>query len=423
MITNDKQYKTTKLQIDNFKSSLEAVSLATLDNGNTHPKIMGAHKVAIESQLNELLAEIKEYEDLKAGRIVVTEINDLSELPLALIKSRIANGLTQADFAEKLGMKMQQVQRYESEKYATISLKSLIRVAESLGLKLKADILLTNLDDSAQFDVKKYPFKQMYNRGWFGNFSGTLNDAVLQAPELLSGLFKSAGFEPNRLAFTKKTIRIDGKFNEFALDAWYARILQRARAHNVESIFKAETINEEWLRGLASLSTLADGPLRAAEYLKNSGIRLIIEQPLEETYLDGAAMLMEKDSPIIALTLRHDRLDNFWYVLFHEIAHIHLHLNETVNVIFDDLDVAEEGIEREADDYALNAMIPSEIWRKSLVRFNPTEKGILNLAVSLKVNAALIAGRLRKEKNTYYLFNGLIGQGEVRKCFINQSNY
>jgi HTH-type transcriptional regulator/antitoxin HigA len=423
MITNDKQYKTTKLQIDNFKSSLEAVSIATLANGNTHPKIIEAQKSAIESQLNELIAEIKEYEDLKAGRILVTEINDLSELPLALIKSRIANGLTQADFAEKLGMKMQQVQRYESEKYASTSLKSLIRVAETLGLKLKADILLTDLSEAVQFDVKKYPFKQMYNRGWFGNFTGTLNEAVLQAPELLSGLFKSAGFEPGKIAFTKKTVRTDGKFNEYALDAWYARVLQRAREQNIEVKFTAETISEQWLRNLSNLSTLVDGPLQAAEYLKRSGIRFIVEQPLEETYLDGAAMLMEKECPIIAITLRHDRLDNFWYVLFHELAHIHLHLNETINVIFDDLDVVEEGIEKEADDYALNAMIPSEVWRKSLVRFNATEKGILNLAASLNVNPALIAGRLRKEKNTYYLFNGLIGQGEVRKCFINQSNY
>lgn len=423
MITNDKQYKTTKLQIDNFKSSLEAISIATTANGNIHPKIIEAQKAAIESQLNDLTAEIKEYEDLKAGRILVTEISDLSELPIALIKSRIANGLTQADFADKLGIKMQQVQRYESEKYSSTSLKSLIRVADTLGLKLKADILLTDLAEAAQFDIKNYPFKQMYNRGWFGGFKGNLNEAVLQAPELLSGLFKSAGFEPGKLAFTKKTVRTDGKFNEFALDAWYARVLQRAREQIVEVKFKAETINEEWLRNLASLSTYPDGPLRAAEYLRKSGIRFIVERPLEETYLDGAAMLMEKVCPIIAITLRHDRLDNFWYVLFHEIAHIRLHLNESMNVIFDDLDVTEDGIEKEADDYALNAMIPSEVWRKSLVRFKATEKGILNLAESLKVNAALIAGRLRKEKNTYYLFNGLIGQGEVRKCFINQSNF
>jgi hypothetical protein len=62
MITNDRQYKITKLQIENFQTSLDSFSVVTADAGNTHPKILQAHKSAIESQLNDLLGEFIEYE-------------------------------------------------------------------------------------------------------------------------------------------------------------------------------------------------------------------------------------------------------------------------------------------------------------------------------------------------------------------------
>jgi len=423
MITNDRQYKITKLQIENFQTSLDSFSIVTADARNTHPKILKAHKSAIESQLNDLLEEVRQYEDLKAGKVVMTEIYDLADLPLAIIKSRIANGLTQAELAEKLGLKMQQIQKYEAERYDSTSLKTLLRIASSLGLKVHADIQLKEQSLTGLFDIKNYPFKQMYQRGWFGSFAGSLNDAMLQASTLISGLYQAAGMDVPQLALTKRTIRSDGKFNDFALDAWYARIIAKAKLQTVGVKFKKENINEQWLKTLREFSKDENGPLLAAEFLRKVGIRFIIEQPLDETYLDGAALLLDKDTPVIAMTLRHDRLDNFWFVLFHEISHIMLHLSDSLDAIFDDLDISVDGIEKEADDAALEGLIPNEVWRKSLVRFNPTVKGIVNLADSLSISPALIAGRLRKEKNSFFLFNELIGQGEVRKCFINTINY
>ena len=62
------------------------------------------------------------------------------------------------------------------------------------------------------------------------------------------------------------------------------------------------------------------GPVKARELLASKGVTLIIERHLPGTYLDGAAMLAENGNPVIGLTLRHDRLDNFWFVLFHELS-------------------------------------------------------------------------------------------------------
>lgn len=422
MITNDRQYKMTKQQINNFRMSIDSMSVITAEHVNTHPKIIEAAKSAVRSQLKELENEVQEYEALKAGKVLISHVQSLAELPLAMIKSRIANGLTQANLADKVGIKVQQIQRYEADRYESASLKTLMRIANALEIGLDGDIIIKS-DVKDEFEIKNYPFKQMYERGWFGSYSGSLNDAMQQASFLIKKLFKDAGVDVPRMALTRRSVRSDGNFNEFALNAWLARVVGKAKKQEVQVTFKPETVNEEWLRGLRELSVEEDGPVKAAEYLIKSGIKFIVEPALDGTYLDGAAIITPNGTPIVAMTLRYDRLDNFWFVLLHEIAHLTLHLREPNSVIFDDLDITQEGVEKEADDYALNALVRDDVWKKALVRFNATEKGIINMAEGNGISPALIAGRLRREKSTYYKFNDLVGQGLVRKCFINSNRY
>jgi HTH-type transcriptional regulator / antitoxin HigA len=420
MITNDRQYKIAKTQIENFQQSLDSLALTSSTAKNIHPKLIEVQKNAIESQLNDLLSEAKEYEDLKAGKIAITEVNSLKDLPLALIKARIANGLTQAELAEKVGVKMQQIQRYEAEKYDSASVKTLLKIAEHLNININAEVQIKTVEAPSNLDISNYPFKQMYQRKWFGNFSGSYNDAVIDSKNLIERFFETAGFSNLQYSFTKKSIRAGSTLNMFALNAWYAQVLTKAKSQQVNGVFEKSMINEGWLRSLAELSMENNSPAKAAEYLNNSGIRFVIEPQLEGTFLDGAALLWEDNSPIVAMTLRHDRLDNFWFVLFHEIAHIYLHLSDALTVIFDDLDVKIDGIEQEADAFALNALIPDIVWKKSLVRFSPSPETIINQAKTLKVHQALVAGRIRRETGRYYQFSELIGQGEVRSNFLQE---
>ena len=102
------------------------------------------------------------------------------------------------------------------------------------------------------------------------------------------------------------------------------------------------------------LSQYENGPALAKKKLLGSGIYFIIERHLAKTFLDGAAIRHPNGSPIIALTVRYDLLDNFWFVLFHELAHIYLHFgtNEDTD-FFDDVNVDSNDIESEADEFAL----------------------------------------------------------------------
>lgn len=422
MITNEKQYKTAKAQVDSFQSSLNDFSSNVEIQKTSSPQLLELSKLAIQTQLKELIDDIQEYDDLKAGKILITEINSLKELPFTLIKARIANRLTQAELATRLNLKMQQIQRYEADNYSTASLKTLLKISEELNLSVNADVQIKSIDDPNLIDVKNYPFKQMLNRGWFGNFVGSLNDAVKDSKNLISHLFEQSGIFDFKYSLNRRSIRSDLQINEYALNAWYARVLYKAKEQHILAEFNRESINADWLKKLANLSEDENALKLVPNYLKNSGIRFIIEPALDGTLLDGAALLLEKKYPVIALTLRYDRLDNFWFVLFHEIAHIVLHLNGDLDAIFDDLDAKIEGIEKDADQFALDALIPSEIWRTSLVRFRPSDKTIINQAKALGIHPALVAGRIRRETGQYHQFTNLVGQNRVRSQFTFQTN-
>jgi HTH-type transcriptional regulator/antitoxin HigA len=152
--------------------------------------------------------------------------------------------------------------------------------------------------------------------------------------------------------------------------------------------------------------------------LQEIGIVLIIEPYLTNTYLDGAALL-NGDFPVIGMTLRYDRLDNFWFVLLHELFHIIKHIRKgKLETIFDDIDAeGKDNIEREADSLAEEALIPSEKWLTALPRYVQSEQSIKDFAADLGIDSSIVAGRIRYEAKNYRILNELVGQGKVRKWF------
>jgi len=122
----------------------------------------------------------------------------------------------------------------------------------------------------------------------------------------------------------------------------------------------------------------------------------------------------------VALTLRYDRIDYFWFTLLHELAHLALnHVSgDNVRCIVDDLDVsAGDDRERAADAAALDAQIPPDIWKKSGARTARRPEAIRKLAWEQDIHPAIIAGRIRREQQDYRLLSREVGHGEVRKLF------
>jgi HTH-type transcriptional regulator/antitoxin HigA len=221
-------------------------------------------------------------------------------------------------------------------------------------------------------------------------------------------------------ALHRKKVRSGNTPNEFALLAWQARVLELARVDHTSGRLGDFELNDAWLSELVSLTRDENGPRKARDLLRENGIALVIERHLSGTYLDGAAMISPMELPVVALTLRYDRLDNFWFVLFHELGHVFLHLYASMRLDFFDEEGSEDsdGVEREADAFALDRLIPEAAWKQCLSRFALTEEAVRIDAEKLGIDASIIAGRIRKERNNYLILNDLIGSGTVRSQLV-----
>ena len=141
MIKNERQYQITLTQARKLKGAVDLLIKHKPGKG-VHPSLHKAQVDGLRSQLADLELEIKEYEALRAGRISRLKMQSLDDLPRALIQARVAAGLSQKDLAERLGVKEQQIQRYESTDYASASLARVREVARAVGLKVKAQAVV-----------------------------------------------------------------------------------------------------------------------------------------------------------------------------------------------------------------------------------------------------------------------------------------
>ena len=136
MIKNERQYRITKAQAETFADALAGRSKRPAKD----PLLVRLETDALRSQLSDLREELKEYEALRSGRPRVIAADTLTELPSALVKARIAAGLSQRQLAERLGLKEQQIQRYEATGYRSASLARLQRIVTALGIDVRCSL-------------------------------------------------------------------------------------------------------------------------------------------------------------------------------------------------------------------------------------------------------------------------------------------
>src|ERR1051325_11176040 len=298
------------------------------------------------------------------------------------------------------------------------------------GLGIPAEALINPAappeDDpeSAQVPWERFPIREMVARGWV-QAEGVSSWTRETAHDLLQPFFAQAGAQLAAAPLYRRSahVRTAKGMDDFALAAWTARVLQVARTRPPARAFDPRMLNPEQIRGLVQLSRLDNGPRLAQEWLADRGIVMVVEAHLPRTRLDGAAPLTADGAPIVALTIRYDRLDNFWFTLLHECAHVAKHLagasGSDVTEYFDDLEVADTGDAREpeADTFAHESLVPSAQWQASAVAFAPSVDAAVALAEEVGVSPAVVAGRVRHEKRNFRLLSPLVGAGEVRRHF------
>lgn len=297
--------------------------------------------------------------------------------------------------------------------------------ALSVGLGISAETLVglgdLSVHEKKEIDWSKFPIKEMMARGWLEritNRGGDFTETLVKNYIAGAGLqFGTASFRRTLSGAAKSPTTV------YALYAWLARVIQRTRdKKNRLGNFDKDWLTASVLRELAQMSWSERGPLVAIEYLKKHGISVVIEPQLKGTQLDGAALKDIDGTPIIALTLRFDRLDSFWFTLLHEVVHIWKHVDNETEAFVDDLSASsDDRREAEANRVAGEAFIPRLIWKRSDAYVSPSTDTIDRLARDLKIHPAIIVGRLHKETGNFALFNSMIGHHHVRKM-LSASN-
>jgi HTH-type transcriptional regulator / antitoxin HigA len=286
---------------------------------------------------------------------------------------------------------------------------SMIRALHE-GLGIPASVLIQEpapADEHEKLDWSRFPIKEMLHRGWIES----LTDVEKFFSQLPQPAFSGILFR------TSEHIRSARAMDEYALKAWIARVMIQAEKKALPR-YQSGIVTLGFMTHLAKHSSLEHGPIAAQNYLAERGISLVIEPHLAQTYLDGAALLLFAQRPVIGMTLRYDRLDNFWFTLFHELAHISLHSGEQSDFIDDlDVDAKMDPKEREADELAGEALIPEKEWVKSPASKLRSPQAAEHLARRLGIHPAIVAGRMRHAWKAYRLLNHLVGHKEVRREF------
>ena len=370
----------------------------------------GSHE-ADELELLTLL--VQDYE----SRPFPTSLPD----PIDAIQFRMEQqDLTQRDLVPYIGSRSKVSEVLSGKRPLTLSM---IRALHS-GLEIPAKVLLqeasTALPGTSDIDWLRFPIRDMISRGWI---SAKKRDVRDKAEELMREFLAPLGPSSNLVAVRLRQghIRSTRPTDRYALVAWSVRILIRALKEPSCAEYAPGQGHLDFMREVVRLSRSDRGPLLAQEFLLEHGIQVIVEPHLPRTHLDGAAILSELGGPIIGLTLRYDRLDHFWFVLMHELAHVVKHFGGKFGIFFDDLDspssTSQE--EKEADQLAGEALIPASDWNNSPAKVLRSPEAAQYLADKLRIHPAIVAGRMRYEFRNFRILNRLIGLEQVRRLFPN----
>jgi HTH-type transcriptional regulator/antitoxin HigA len=200
-----------------------------------------------------------------------------------------------------------------------------------------------------------------------------------------------------------------------------------SKIRNFASVFRAVIdvpdfvgLSEQELIAIGKLSVDVRNVSLLSDYLLRHGIILIYERAIPGMKLDGAVFLLDSGNPVVALTLRHPRLDNFWFTLMHELSHIVLHYDLLTNPILDDLDESPIAtIEKQADKLAAGSLISRSDWRSCPAKYDLTKANTYAFAAAIGVHPSIVAGRLRKEMKRYDIFSDIVNEVNTRALLLD----
>jgi HTH-type transcriptional regulator/antitoxin HigA len=292
------------------------------------------------------------------------------------------------------------------------------------GLGIPSKVLIQKPGLGKDFEYQNWDDRlvvEMHRRNYFGNYSLKKHSKE----DLLKTFFSQFSAQQQFVGMLRKSnYRSSPLTDRRALSAWATFVMKKAQKIKIPKKYRPGVITRNFMQELVKLSIEDKSPIHAQEYLKEHGIILIIEPHFAKTYLDGATILSDKDHPIIGLTLRYDRLDNFWFTLMHELSHIALHYDSGINLFYDEIEgikaINLDSKEQEADAFVEEILLPKAKWEVSPARLIPSSMAANSLAKELGVHVAIIAGQIRHKGSNYVYLSKIVNESKVRYYFPHE---
>lgn len=355
----------------------------------------------------ELLAKL--VEDYEKERFVFNKPDPID----AIVFRMEEMGLRQKDIADLLGGRNRASEVLARKRPLTLPMIRALYEKLDIPPALLVKEPRAAYTAAPEIDESDVPMDVLQKRGWI--------EAGVTAKQLIHRLLA-----PSTSPVLLRHTQVFGggtRANQVRIQLWLARVREIADSRDyLRGRFRKEHLSFENLRYLSRLSWMPDGPRLAMHFLAERGIALVIEPHLPPTRLDGAAMIGRSGAPVIGLTLREDRLDNFWFTLMHELVHAWKHLDQNTHRAIADENIEKQAkeeseIEREANELAAEILIDKAAWRRSHAHLSPSVKTIEEFATKMQVSPAVVAGRVRHERGNYALFSKMVGYRQVRVLF------
>lgn len=315
-----------------------------------------------------------------------------------------ARGWTQTEFAEIIGKDARLVSEVISGKRSitpetAIALGAALGTSPELWMNLEGQYQLSKVrpkEDSIarRADLHgRFPVREMVKRGWI---EATKSVDVLQ--QQLKDFFgiEEIGQTPQLLYAAKATT-----YHEVpvAQVAWFCRARRLATYAPTSASFSSQRLVAAKAQLREQLAH-AEGTQRVPGILAQAGIRFVIIEAIAGSKIDGACFWLDKKNPVVAMSIRFDRVDNFWHTLFHELDHVEYKEGQTAPIL--DVDIMDSGsgkpdIEGRANENAAEALIPKGEMDGFIARVNPmfSEEQIVGFARRIAVHPGLIVGQLQ----------------------------
>lgn len=335
--------------------------------------------------------------------------------PGEFIKDELeARGWSQSDLAEIIGRNKATVNLLISGKQPVNP-----RLAKELGAAFSTSAefwmnletsyrlwLAENADHAVSKRAEIYsfaPVKELIKRNWI---EGSDSAEVLEMQVCKFFGVSSLNEQPSFAHAARKGTSYESEANRAQL-AWLFRAREIAKAAPVLKPFSTERLADAFTHLRLLLPNLEDVRL-APKILAEAGIRMVVIEHLPQTKIDGAAFWLEGKHPVVALSLRYDRLDGFWFTLFHEMKHVERGDGKDgeplidVNLIGDDSEPSSEKPphEQAADREAAELLVPKHELDNFVARVRPffSEQQVFGFAARMRVHPAIVVGQLHHRK-------------------------